>query len=267
MNKFKKINNIIKSDAVNEASGELFKDAIGALMNGPIAFIELINQSRLVPSMIRDAIFMDCFQVFLLNAYEFDVDKQEFIDENMTSFAVALAEASPNGESGYEGNPQVLQEYAKRIIKVIDDCGTIQKAYYIACLARAVKYKLIDANKFFKLSHCVRSLTEEDLLFLNKSITNDVINANEEYIDDFRALGLMMDVDGGFAYTKRAFELKKYALNYDGENEIPNVYPERFKPITYTPITESEMKSIVNQSVEKIKPELIEEMNPIWDKF
>ena len=35
--------------------------------------------------------------------------------KNMTSFAIASADASPNEESGYEGNPDKLQEYAKRI--------------------------------------------------------------------------------------------------------------------------------------------------------
>ena len=36
----------------------------------------------------------------------------------------------------------------------------------------------------------------------------------------------MKEVDGGFAYTKRAFELKKYSLWYEHDVEIPEI-PER----------------------------------------
>ncbi|SFL48873.1 hypothetical protein SAMN05216390_13418 [Lachnospiraceae bacterium KH1T2] len=236
MRVFKKINNIISSDAARDTSNELIKNAIGALMKDPVAFLELVKQSKLVPSMLRDAIFMECFQVFLLNSYDFDEYKQEFVDDNMTSFAVALAEVSPNEESGYKGDLDKLNEYAKRIIKIIDDCGTIQKSFYIACLARAVRSKKIDANKFFKLSHCIRNLTEEDLLLLNKSVSTDVVDSEEDYIDDFRALGLMRDVAGGFIYTKRAFELKKYALDYECKVDIPDKFQERYKPITFEPI-------------------------------
>ena len=149
----------------------------------------------------------------------------------------------------------------------MDDCGTIQKTYYTACFARAVRNKGIDSNMFFKLSHCIRSLTEEDFLLLKKSITTNVIDSDEDYIEDFRALGLMRDVDGRFAYTKRAFELNKYALDYEGKVEIPDHFPERFRPITSEPISEDEIQDIVNKAYDNNKPELIEEARSKREKI
>ena len=37
----------------------------------------------------------------------------------------------------------------------------------------------------------------------------------------------MYEVDAGFAYSKRAFQLSKYALNYERNISIPEKFPER----------------------------------------
>ncbi len=95
-----------------------------------------------------------------------------------------------------------LYEYAERIIKVIDDCGTKKKAVYIANLTRAVYARKIDTAKYFKLAHCVVTLTEEDLLLIKRIITKDVFDSDDEYIEDYRSLGLMRKCAGGYLFTK-----------------------------------------------------------------
>lgn len=241
----KKKNNILQFEDTKDCVSELSQTAMTALtQKDPISAIDFIQKFRFAPSAIRDSIFLDCFRVFLLNSSEYDPISNKFIDKNLTSFVQALAETSPNPESEYAGDPERLNEYAKRIIKVIDDCGTIQKAYYIACLARAVKEKYIDANKFFKFSHCICSLTIEDLLYLNNNIAQGLIDEDNEYIDDFRALGLLKEVSGGFEYTLRAYELKKYALDYEGNVQIPDTFTERLMARDIEPISAETIDAI-----------------------
>ena len=240
-----KKNNIRQLNNTTSLFSDMFEEVITALtQRDPISAIDVIKKIRATPSAIRDSIFMDCFQVFLLNSYEPDSVTGKIVDNNIKSFIEALADASPNLESGYKGDPDRLTEYAKRIVKVIDDCGTIQRAYYLACLARAVRGKHIDANKFFKLSHCICSLTEEDLVYLNKNIAPGLIDTDNEYIDDFRALGLMKEISGGFEYTKRAYELKKFALDYEGNIQIPDTFTERLMAHNTEPLSAEAIDAI-----------------------
>ena len=227
MNMFVKMKNTALSETTKTASRELYDNIMGVLSMDPLAVVDLIHTVKELPPTIRDGIFFECFETFILNLNEFDEQKQEFVEDNLKAMAIALAEASPNEEAGCQGNPEKLNEYSKRIVKLIDDCGTTQKAFYLANISRAFAKHEIDKKLFFKLGQCIRMLTEQDLLFLSNHISEDIISEDEDYIDDFRSLGLMYEVDAGFAYSKRAFQLSKYALNYEGNISIPEKFPER----------------------------------------
>lgn len=129
--------------------------------------------------------------------------------------------------SGYVGDVERLHEYSKRIIKLIDDWGTVQKVVYLANISRAFADYQIKKRELFKLAQCVRMLTEEELLFLKENISDEIVTEDGEYIDDFRGLGLLYEVDGGFAYSQRAFRLLKYVLEYERGISIPESFPER----------------------------------------
>ncbi len=161
---------------------------------------------------------------YLLHVYDYDEKNGNISDCNKRKLAELLAEDTPNLEAGYMGNLNMLRENSKRIVKLIDDAGTIQKSIYYANLTRATLNDCIDRNKFFKLCNCVRILTEEDLSFLANDVQKtgtSTIEGDKEFIDDFRAVGLLIEVEGGFAYTLRAFELLKYCLAYEGTVSIP----------------------------------------------
>ena len=181
----------------------------------------------------------------ILNSYDCNKETTRFEAKNLQSLAVALAEASPNADAGYHGDPEKLTEYAKRLIKLIDDCGTKQKAYYLACLARALLSKEIDTRKFFQLSRCIINLMEEDLLFLSKRIKPGNISRDEDYVDDYRALGLIYETDEGFSYSMRAFELKKYVLCYENHPEIPDSFPPKYEPSVMKEISTDKMNAIM----------------------
>lgn len=249
---FGKIRKIIQSPATKESGITILKDLIGVFMCDPNAAWSLTEDLKSLPSTIRDGIFLECLETYILYSYSFNEETKQFETENLQSLAAALAEASPNAEAGYEGNPEKLAEYAKRLIKLIDDCGTKQKAYYLACITRALLSKQIDTRKFFQLSRCIRNLPEEDLLFLSKNIEKGNVSRNEDYIDDYRALGLLYETDEGFSYSKRAFELKKYALCYETHIEIPDSFPPKYEPFIGQEASEDEIHALLGE-VEQVK--------------
>ena len=116
-----------------------------------------------------------------------------------------------------------------------------------SCLARALLSKQIDTQKFFQLSRCIRNLTEEDLLFLSERIEPGNISRDEDYVDDYRALGLIYETDEGFSYSKRAFELKKYALCYETHIEIPDSFPPKYEPFVGQAISGDEINALTGE--------------------
>lgn len=254
MSLLENMSKIAKSNSVKEAGGNVLKDIIGIFMHDPIAAWSLTKDLESLPSAIRDGIFWECLETFILHAYSFNNETNQFEAKNLQSLAEVLAEASPNAESGYAGDQDKLVEYAKRLIKLIDDCGTNQKAYYLACITRALlsEPRQIDTRKFFQLSRCIRTLTEEDLSFLSENIKEGNVSRDEDYIEDFRALGLLYETNDGFSYSKRAFELKKYALCYEQHVDIPDSFPPKYEPLLAESIPNETIQSLFDD-VEQIK--------------
>lgn len=254
----------LKSRTMKEKTAEILTDSIEALSGDIASCNAIVKDIKLMPSAIRDGIFLECFQTFLLNAYDYDPEKKEFVAERLRSFSCVLAKASPNQEAGYEGDQKVLSDYAKRIIKIIDDCGTKQKAFYLACLSRALMNEFtadpkMNTKMYFKLAQCIRNLTEEDLLFLKKRIDVGLITEDADYIDDFVALGLLKAVNGGYEYTERAFYLKKYALDYEGKVDIPKTFSDRVTPNEPKSLSDDELRKLLEMADEQTKPK--------WGKF
>lgn len=225
----------IIAKSLHDNLGAVLNDVYGILCNNPQSFFSFMMDAKKAPGSIRDSIFVECFIEFYEKAYDIGTNRNAFIANNLRAFSVALAEATPNLEADYAGNPEKLHEYAKRVVKAIDDCGTIQKASYIGYLSRALMNDYpsdikMDTNMYFKLIRCIRNLTEEDLEFLNANIREGLITDDMDYIDDFISLGLMKGVSGGYEYTERAYYLKKYALDYEHHNDIPQLTHKRVMP-------------------------------------
>lgn len=66
--------------------------------------------------------------------------------------AISLAEVSPNDEVDYVGGPNMLHEYSKRIVKLIGDCGTIQKAVCLATTLRPYFLGFVSTSKLARSS-------------------------------------------------------------------------------------------------------------------
>ena len=220
----KKLGLILNSETVKEELHVAVENAVNIMSGDLLAVKDLIKQLFTAPERLRDGIYLECFLAYLLCVYDYDPEKREFIDNNNRKLAEMLAEVTPNPEAGYEGNPSVLKENAKRIVKLIDEAGTIQKAIYYANLTRAAINGHITRDHFFKLSNCVRMLTDEDLIFFEGHIQKQgtgTIKDDYDFIDDYRSVGLLKEVKDGFSYTQRAFELLKYGLKYEDTVIIP----------------------------------------------
>ncbi len=235
---------IVSSRTAKATAKDFYHNILDVFSLDPVAALDLIKNVKNLPSTIRDGIFFECLEAYILNLNEYDYKKKAFVEDNLKKMAISLAEVSPNEEAGYAGDTDKLHEYSKRIVKLIDDCGTIQKAVYLANISRAFAKREIDKRLFFKLGQCIRMLTEEDLLFLRENVKEGTIGDNGDYVDDFRGLGLMYEVDAGFAYSKKAFQLLKYALNYEGGVSIPDKFPERNM---ITTATEDEIKKMMGK--------------------
>lgn len=241
------VKNLISSETIKDATRELYQNIVDSFSLDPVAVIALIKEGKNFPSTVRDGIFFECFESYILCLNGYDSRKKEFIENNLKKLAVSLAEASPNEVAGYAGDNNRLREYSKRLIKLIDDCGTIQEAIYLANISRAMANKEISRRLFFKLGQCIRMLTEEDIIFLSENIKEGIISNDSDYIDDFRGLGLMYEVDGGYAYSKRAFLFLKYALDYEGSVRIPKKFPERNM---WTTASDDDIDKIISGSFE-----------------
>lgn len=240
--------NTVSSEIAKAVAKDFYHNILDVFSLDPVAALDLINDVKNLPSTIRDRIFFECFEAYILNLNKYDYKKKAFIEDNLKKMAILLAEVSPNDEADYVGGPNRLHEYSKRIVKLIDDSGTIQKAVYLANISRAFAKHEIDKRLFFKLGQCIRMLTEEDLMFLKTNVTEGTVSGAGDYVDDFRGQGLMYEVDAGFAYSKRAFQLLRYALNYEGNVRIPEKFPERN---VITVATDDEIDEMLNEIFER----------------
>lgn len=237
--------NTVSSETSRDTAKDFCHNILDVFSLDPVAALDLVTEVKNLPSTIRDGIFFECFEAYILNLNEYDHKKKAFVEDNLKKMAISLAKVSPNDGADYAGDSNKLHEYSKRLVKLIDDCGTIQKAVYLANISRAFAKHEIDKRLFFKLGQCIKILTEEDLLFLRENVKVGTISGEGDYVDDFRGLGLMYEVEGGFSYSPRAFKLLEHALDYEGKVSIPEKFPVR-NVTTITPMTEDDISAITN---------------------
>ena len=139
--------------------------------------------------MIRDTIFIECFQVLLLNSYEFDVDKKEFVDNNMTSFAEALAEVLG------EDKEKISFTYNRKIFWAELDC---ECDFVIIHSLHDIFIDKDDGDKLTRLRNAVNEINkicgvntiyeeyeEEGYFFVISSATIFFISENPNFESEF----------------------------------------------------------------------------------
>lgn len=85
----------------------------------------------------------------------------------------------------------------------------------------------MEFDKYFRLVKAVENFVYADLVYLSENVENVTIDLNNSHIDDFLANGMIYRIDGGFAYTDKAYDLVEYGIKRGHSVRRPEEKPER----------------------------------------
>ena len=193
-------------EIVDQNRETIINDVIDALFGGPTDKLKLINKKLASEGRISDLLYLNNLEMFLKNA--------NFDKARLRKFSEKLEE---------HGNKK---SYAIALLKAIDDVDSEEKARCLANLTQSVVWSEISIEKYLRLVHTLRQLVEEDLEFLSSNISKGKFLDNE-YLDDYIAFGIIREVEGGFVYTKKAWELLKYGICRGHDIKIPEKIESR----------------------------------------
>ena len=80
---------VARSDTVKASGKTLFKDIIGILMYDPNAAWSMLEDVKKLSSTIRDGIFFECLETYILYSYRYNEETNQFESENLQSLAEA----------------------------------------------------------------------------------------------------------------------------------------------------------------------------------
>ena len=204
----------MNKDLLQVVSAEL-KDGmevtpIEVLINGftsPVDFgknvIGLIRQMKSIP----DRILWNNLYLFL--------QEGNFNDEILRKLAARLEESGDK------------QENAIRIIYTINRIDDPRKAKFISWLTLSVIDQRINFDHYFRLIKAIENLVFADLMYLSRNVENVRIEPDDFHIDEFLANGLIYSINGGFAYTDKAYDIIEYGVRRGQSIRRPKEKPER----------------------------------------
>lgn len=179
---------------------------IDVLFGGPSDKLKLLGDIMLKEGRISDLIFWNNFQMFLKEG-NFDVTILRKLSERLEE----------------HGNKK---GYGIAIIKAIDDVESDEKARCLANLTQSLINDKITVEGYFRVIHTFKQLIREDLEFLSKNITKETFLDNE-HLDDYLVNGLIRQVDGGYVYTDRAWDIVEHGICRGHKVDRPDKIKER----------------------------------------
>lgn len=191
----------------DKTRGTLLETLINCFINNPIDFgkniAELMKQTKSIPDMI----LWNNFYLFLKDG-NFDYDILRKLSERLE-------------ESGNQ------QEVATCIVYAINRVDDPRKAKYISWLTLSLINQQIEIDNYFRLIKSVENLVYADLIFLAENVENVRVDLECLKIDDFFANGLIYNVDGGYAYTDKAYDLVEHGIRRGHNIRRPIKKPDR----------------------------------------
>ena len=165
--------------------------------------IELLHQTKSIPDMI------------LWNNFYLFLQEGKFNYDVLRKLAVKLEESGNKIEN------------ATSIVYTINRIDDPRKAKYISWLTLSVIDNDMEFDKYFRLVKAVENFVYADLVYLSENVENVTIDSNNSHIDDFLANGMIYRIDGGFAYTDKAYDLVEYGIMRGHSVRRPEEKPER----------------------------------------
>lgn len=197
----------IGTELKNNTKNTLLEALINCFIQNPVDFgkniIEILHQTKSIPDMI----LWNNFYLFLQEGnFDYDV---------LRKLAVKLEES---------GNKK---ENATSIVYTVNRIDDPRKAKYISWLTLSVINNDMDFDKYFRLVKTIENFVYADLIYLSKNVENVTMDSSDSHVDDFLANGMIYTIDGGFAYTDKAYDLVEYAIKRGHSVRRPKEKPER----------------------------------------
>lgn len=198
---FEKVQAILDSSEFTGGIANFTKNVISAATGDIVAASEALKFIEKGPMFIRECLFWEKFTVFMDGVFLEDNDVRK------------LSEIFAEKEE--------QEEYARRIVKVIDDIDIRIKINYLINLTRALLAGLIVKTDYYRLINVVRNTLEEDLKYLSDKIGKKSLKANIHF-EFLKQNGLAIqpiisDDNEEYIFTSLAYMLDKYGLNYNSE--------------------------------------------------
>ncbi len=197
----------IGTELKNNTKTTLLEVLINCFVQDSVDFgkniIELLHQTKSIPDMI------------LWNNFYLFLQEGKFNYDVLRKLAVKLEES---------GNKK---ENATSIVYTVNRIDDPRKAKYISWLTLSVIDNDMDFDKYFRLVKAIENFVYADLVYLSENVENVTIDSNNSHIDDFLANGMIYRIDGGFAYTDKAYDLVEYGIMRGHSVRRPEEKPER----------------------------------------
>ena len=197
----------IGTELKNNTKTTLLEVLINCFVQDSVDFgkniIELLHQTRSIPDMI------------LWNNFYLFLQEGKFNYDVLRKLAVKLEESGNKIEN------------ATSIVYTINRIDDPRKAKYISWLTLSVIDNDMEFDKYFRLVKAVENFVYADLVYLSENVENVTIDSNNSHIDDFLANGMIYRIDGGFAYTDKAYDLVEYGIMRGHSVRRPEEKPER----------------------------------------
>ena len=197
----------IGTELKNNTKTTLLEVLINCFVQDSVDFgkniIELLHQTKSIPHMI------------LWNNFYLFLQEGKFNYDVLRKLAVKLEESGNKIEN------------ATSIVYTINRIDDPRKAKYISWLTLSVIDNDMEFDKYFRLVKAVENFVYADLVYLSENVENVTIDSNNSHIDDFLANGMIYRIDGGFAYTDKAYDLVEYGIMRGHSVRRPEEKPER----------------------------------------
>jgi len=197
----------LSSELAQKGKETFLEGIIAAFLGDPLSFGKSIKELMKTAKSIPDMILWNNLYLFLSEG-NFDYDCLGKLAQRLD-------------ESGNK------KENATNIIYVINRVDDPRKAKFISWLTLSVIHKYIDFDSYFRLVKTVENLVYADLCFLGENVEFARIDSDDSHVDDFLANGLIYNVDGGFAFSKKSYELVKFGIRKFDNIKIPENMIER----------------------------------------
>lgn len=180
---------------------------VGFITKDPVVFIKEIKRMISMPTSVKDALFWNNFLNFL--------SEGKFSYEMLHKLSEKLEEEEDSRSS------------AIKIVESISKIDEPIKARYIANLTQSFINGQIDKLNYFRLVNTINSLIGDDLRYIADNVEYSGTIISDLHIDDFVSTGIMRNIEGGYCYTERAYDLVEFGINKGHNIKRPGHIPER----------------------------------------